>query len=646
MWKKKDEQEQSLEYVMGKFNNGDFTPGALSRTPNSEEKIAKIYNRYGKYLTEIFREFYEVDLTAEQLAGVITSIVKVSDNVSVAAGYIEEGAKKQKEEIVLCNEIAESFAGEVESMSRRSASLIESAKEMGGVSDEGKMAVSNLQSRQSDSAKANQAISEEIGVLLEKVQKIDEIVHSIEGIADQTNLLSLNASIEAARAGEAGKGFAVVAEEVRKLSEETTLASSTITDSIEGISEEFSNLKEMIDESLEVFQDSERAVGQVVSSFDSINNHVAGFIQKQEDFYKEVSVIRGEKEKLIDSIENMSRIINQSLATTKEVSSLMYTQDSKCNILNSMSDSLLESVSKINDMRNEIRMEAFERKFPRVGYIFDIDDDFWTPTINEAIDTAKAFNFKVEFVAPKSRAKAASEIVTAIKDFVQRGFSALVISPIDSTEIVSALKDARAKGLKIFFISSKVEGVSYETFIQTNSTELGRFTAGVIDQMLNGKGSVAIGIWSDIKIASIESRGTSLAEALEENTSIRPHLIDIPSEPSEAAIETYLEDIRKTDPETSIIFTTNVNWGTALGEYAADHEIGMDIVTVDFTSHIAEFIENGVVRTAIAQRAFIWGNKPLELLADLYKGKEIPDYIDTGVYEVDESNVGIYKNRI
>ena len=646
MWKKKDEQEQSLEYVIAKFNNGDFTPGALSRTPNSEEKISKIYNRYGKYLTEIFREFYEVDLTADQLAGVISSIVKVSDNVSTAAGYIEEGAKRQREEIALCHNIAESFAGEVESMSRRSASLIESAKEMGDVSDGGKSAVSNLQGRQNDSARANQAISEEISVLLEKVQKIDEIVHSIEGIADQTNLLSLNASIEAARAGEAGKGFAVVAEEVRKLSEETTLASSTITDSIEGISGEFANLKAMIDESLEVFKDSEQAVGQVVSSFDSINSHVEGFIQKQEDFYKEVSVIRREKERLVDSIENIASIINQSLATTKEVSSLMYTQDSKCNVLNSMSDSLLGSVSKINDMKDEIRMEVFERKFPKVGYIFDIDDDFWTPTINEAMDTAKAYNYKVEFVAPKSRSRAASEIVTAIKDFVQRGFSALVISPIDSSEIVSALKDARAKGLKIIFISSKLEGVPYETFIQTNSEALGRFTAGVIDQMLNGKGSVAIGIWSDIKIASIESRGTSLAKALRETTSIRANLIDIPSEPTEQAIETYLADIRRVDPSTDIIFTTNVNWGTALGEYVADHDIGMDIVTVDFTSHIADFIESGYVRTAIAQRAFIWGNKPLELLADLYKGKEIPNYIDTGVYEVDAGNVGIYKNRI
>lgn len=642
----KKEESQSLEYVIGKFNNGDFTPGAMNRTPNKDEKIAKIYDKYGHYITEIFREFYEVSLTSEQLSGVVTSLVKVADNVFTATEYIQDGAEKQKKEIAFCQDIAESFAEEVESMSHRSASLIESAKEMGNVSDGGKTAVDNLLRQQKITLETNQAISKEIGILLEKVQKIDEIVHTIEGIADQTNLLSLNASIEAARAGEAGKGFAVVAEEVRKLSEETTLASSTITDSIEGISVEFGNLKKMIDNSLEEFKDSEKAVDYVVSSFDSINTHVEGFIQKQEDFYEEVKLIRNEKEKLVDSIGSISEIVDHSMATTKEVTTLMYTQDSKCNILRGMSESLTDSVNKINEMKEEIRMEVFEREFPKVGYVFDIDDDFWTPTITDAIDTAKAFNYKVEFFAPKSREKAVPDMVHAIRDFIQRGFSALVISPIDSPEIISALKDARAKGMKILFISSKVEGVPYEMLIETNSTELGRSAAKVIEGIMGGKGAIAIGLWSDMKIDSIERRGTSLADALSETSEIQPYLINIPSAPSEEAIEEYLREIKETDPEISLIFSTNVNWGVALGEYASTHDLDMKVVTVDFTSQMATYIEMGSIHTAIAQRAFVWGSKPLEVLSDIYKGKEVPDYHDTGVYAVNAGNLGIYKNRI
>lgn len=637
--------DKGNEIIIDKLMQWDFTDDASS-IRNVDDKHRSLHENYKSYFSEFHKDFDDIKLISDQLEGIVDGMVDSSNNVRMAAEFIAEGAQSQTEEISKCQHIADILADKITAMSEKSKQLIDSAHEMGSVSSNGKVAVENLSESQNKNYEVNNALTTEIYTLLDKSKAINDITKILYDIASQTNLLSLNASIEAARAGEAGKGFAVVAEEVRKLSEKSRNASITINQNISEITNQLGNLKNVIDGSKATFDNQSHVVTEVINAFEQINTYVDGFIQNQQDFYNEVKGLSKEKENLIDSFCSIASVVQESSATTEEVASLTIGQNSTANIIFKLAHDLHNKVDIISTNVSKVKSNHQEAAQKKIALIFDVEDPFWEPAAKEANKTAKAFNFYLEIFAPKTREHGSNLMYTALKDFVERQFDAIVISPIDSPEIRSILEKAVEKDIKIIFINSPLEGIKYEALIETNGIELGKNAAKTAKQLLNNQGEVVVGLWSDMKISSIEKRAEGFIDELKKNSNIKVYTKNILSSPSEDEVNRLMASVQKEYPNVKLFYATDVNWGIAYANYLKKTHAGFEVLTVDFTKDISNLIKSGHIKAAIAQRAFSWGTMSLEFLVDIFKGKSVTTYTDTGTYEVNSNNISIYEKRI
>ncbi|CAG0985402.1 MAG: methyl-accepting chemotaxis protein [Candidatus Methanoperedens sp.] len=255
-----------------------------------------------------------IQTMADSLKGVLGKVQQSAMNVSSTAQELSASSEQMKASTDQISSTTQDISTGVSSQATKMAEITRAMKEM---SETVQQVATNSQKAADSATNANKTAQEvQVNVtksstlikdLDNKSQQIGKIIGVITNIADQTNLLALNAAIEAARAGEHGRGFAVVADEVRKLAEESRGAASQITDLIKGIQQ---GTKQAVD-SME--KESVTGINLIVESA----RNVATMVQEIAAAAEEQSA---SVEEITSSVEDVAAISEQSAAGTQETS--------------------------------------------------------------------------------------------------------------------------------------------------------------------------------------------------------------------------------------------------------------------------------------------------------------------------------------
>ena len=338
---------KKTKHFLGRIVNGELDAEPDEKQCRRKDELGDVYRISVKLQKTLRTIVTDIKDSADDLTTSSNKLIKMAQDtqesvhdVYQAVGEISEGARNQADETTDANTNVVRIGEQIEYISDKVNSLTDYAGRMAEAEKASEEIMKELNSSNESTKESVLRVAEQIKDMNGAIQNITKAVSMIQDIADETDLLSLNASIEAARAGEAGRGFAVVAEQISKLADQSKRSATEIEQIIKNIMESSGRMVEIMGEveaNMNHQQSKLEETGvKTAAVADGVENslqHIGGIREKMDVLGQSGSAIR-------DVVEGLSAISEQNAASA----------DSTMQAAHGMSDTMTELMTSSENL--------------------------------------------------------------------------------------------------------------------------------------------------------------------------------------------------------------------------------------------------------------------------------------------------------
>ncbi|MBN8192196.1 methyl-accepting chemotaxis protein [Bacillus sp. NTK074B] len=341
-----------------KMANGDLTitidPGKEKNSRFEVDKLQTAFHHMVENLRSTVQSVHDIGIRVEtftqDVSMQMTSLTESSNQVALSTEELAKGSQSISEDIqstaALMAVMGDDFTHNVEQSAQSSKSSKVALSSVGN----GRTSLTKQQEFAKMIADSSTSIMDSVESFAQYTGEIEDAARAVREIADQTNLLALNAAIEAARAGDAGKGFAVVAQEVRKLAEDSSIATERIGSMVGNIKHGIQTIMDASHKGKTLSTRQVDSMNITEQAFEEISGNVSTIYDNLTQLETGMLASSERTNQVIAAIENISAITEETAAGTEEISSSTEEQLRYFERMN-------EQVAELNKMTIEMKKQ-------------------------------------------------------------------------------------------------------------------------------------------------------------------------------------------------------------------------------------------------------------------------------------------------